>query len=257
MSDIRPRRHACRAAAADRSRGTARARILIGLSAATSPNEPHEKSWVPERRAWSPELKDAIAAVGERSGEAWLHLLGLALELPSPDSRSFVKAVAARVDALELRRHLVGVYVPAWVDMVGADTLAGAAKGNPRATSALLEHPRYYGGRAAEALSGLLDHSAKETKRRLVAALRRFGDEAFTQPEDEVVAVLEAEAESVRTLASTIRATSADLRRHARIPVRARAGVRVGGARPAPRRPATAPPLPAPECACCLLSRFA
>jgi DNA-binding transcriptional ArsR family regulator len=177
--------------------------LLIGLSAATSPDERHEKSWVPGRKTWSPELQDVIAAVGERSGEAWLHLLGLGLELPARDQRSFVEAVA-RVDALELRRHLVGVYVPAWEGMVGADTLARAAKGNPRAVAALLEHPRYYAGRAAEALSGLLELSAKETKRRLVAALRHFGDEAFTEAQDDVVPVLEAEAESVRMLASTL-----------------------------------------------------
>ncbi len=156
---------------------------------------------LPER--WSPELRAAVVQVGERSGEAWLHLLGLALELPAPDARSFVKALA-RVDALELRRHLVGVHVPAWVSLVGASTLEQAATGDEKAIAKLLEHPRYYAGRAAEALPTLLSVPPRETKRRIVSVLRLFAEEAFAPSEQEIMAPIASAAEAARALAGTL-----------------------------------------------------
>jgi|GEM_PF-773978 len=176
--------------------------LLIGLSTATSPGEAREESWVPPPEHWSPELNDAILQVGERSGEAWLHLLGLALELPAGDARAFVGAVS-RMDALELRRHLVGVYVPAWVSLVGAKTLEQAAAGDERAIAKLLEHPRYYAGRAADALPTLLDVSPTATKRRLVKALRLFAEEIFSASEQAIMAPIVTAAETARELAAT------------------------------------------------------
>jgi len=177
--------------------------LLVGLYSATTPGDEHRPSWVPARDGWSPELVAAIAAAGEHSGEAWLHLLGLALELPHDNARSFVTAMA-RVDERELRRHLVGAYVPAWVGMVGAAALESAAGGDEAAIDALLAHPRYYAGRAAESLGPLLRLPARETKERLVTTLHRFADEAFAPHEDEVVARLQAGAEVARELARTL-----------------------------------------------------
>ena len=177
--------------------------LLIGLSAATSRAETHDESWVPPPDRWSPALREAVFEVGERSGEAWLHLLGLALELPAGDAQSFVKGVA-RVDALELRRHLVGVYVPAWISLVGASTLERTAAGDEKAIASLLEHPRYYAGRAAEALPTLLSVPPKETKRRLSTALRLFAEEAFSPNEPEIMAPIVAAAEVTRELAETL-----------------------------------------------------
>jgi len=176
--------------------------LLIGLSAATFPAETHDESWVPLLDRWSSELRESVLQVGEHSGEAWLHLLGLALELPAGDARSFVKDLA-RVDALELRRHLVGVYVPAWVTLVGETTLEQAAAGDERAIASLLEHPRYYAGRATEALPTLLSVPPKETKRRLITALRLFAEEAFSPSEQEIMAPIVTAAEAARELAVT------------------------------------------------------
>jgi DNA-binding transcriptional ArsR family regulator len=171
--------------------------LLIGLSAATSPDEAHDESWVPAPDQWSDELRAAVGGAGERSGEAWLHLLGLALDLPRQDARSFVQS-ASQVDALELRRHLVGVYVPAWVSLVGAQTLEPAAAGDENAIAKLLTHPRYYAGHAADALPTLLNVSPKETKRRLVAVLRRFADDVFRPREQEIMAPIVSAAETAR-----------------------------------------------------------
>lgn len=177
--------------------------LLIGLSAATSQAETHVESWVPPPDRWSPELRESILEVGEHSGEAWLHLLGLALELPGGDAQSFVKSLS-RVNALELRRHLVGVHVPAWVSLVGASTLEQAAAGDTKAIARLLGHPRYYAGRAAEALPMLLPVPAKETKRRLVAVLRLFAEEAFSPSEQVIMDPLVRAAESARELVRTL-----------------------------------------------------
>jgi DNA-binding transcriptional ArsR family regulator len=177
--------------------------LLIGLSAATSAGEALEESWAWPRDGWSPALSGAVAATGERSGEAWLHLLGLALERPSSTALGFVEALD-RVDPLELRRHLVGVYVPAWVSLVGAGTLEQAAAGDEGAIAKLLEHPRYYAGRAREALPPLLAGSVEDTKTRALAALRLFADEVFSPHEDAVTARLAASTGSTRAQAGAL-----------------------------------------------------
>ena len=176
--------------------------LLIGCSAATAATEPHEETWAWPRTGWSGELAAAVAACGERSGEAWLHLLGLALELPLTPALQFVEALA-EIDALELRRHLVGVYVPAWVTLVGADVLESAAAGDERAIAMLLDHPRYYGTRARESLSALLAVPAEETKDRLLAALRLFAEEVFAPQEQGVMERVSVEAETARARAET------------------------------------------------------
>jgi DNA-binding transcriptional ArsR family regulator len=158
-----------------------------------------------EVRAGAPfELLIGLSAAGERdgSGELWLHLLGLALELPaSLDAAGFVEAVAA-TDAAELRRHLVGVHVPAWREVAGAETLERAAAGDPAAASELLGNDRYYAGHAQAALAPILPLSAAQTRRRIVADLRRFLRAGFAKQEAEVVALLEADARAQRDVAA-------------------------------------------------------
>jgi DNA-binding transcriptional ArsR family regulator len=138
------------------------------------------------------------AAADDDSGELWLHLLGLALELPaSLGVGDFVDAVAA-TDAAELRRHLVGVHVPAWREVAGAETLERAAAGDRAAAAELLRNDRYYAGRARAALETILPLSAAQTRRRVVADLRRFVRDVFARQESEVLEVLEEEARAQR-----------------------------------------------------------
>ena len=171
--------------------------LLIGLSAATSAGESHEETWAWPRKGWSTALSDAVAAVGDRSGEAWLHLLGLALDLPASPAAEFAEALGG-IDPVELRRHVVGVYVPAWVTLVGAETLERAADGDEAAIATLLAHPRYYATRARESLATLLGVPPADTKERLLDALRVFADEVFAPREEEVMAPLLAEEAATR-----------------------------------------------------------
>jgi DNA-binding transcriptional ArsR family regulator len=178
--------------------------LLIGLSALTSADGPPagDRAWLPERLSRS--LGRAIERVGAKAGEVWLHLLGLALELPALlDAGAFVAEVGA-VEADELRRHVVGVYVPAWRELVGAETLERAAAGDGRAAAELLGHERYYGGRARESLSHLLPLTAAQTKQRLVVALGRFADDVFRPLEPEIVGVLAEDARAKRALAASL-----------------------------------------------------
>lgn len=149
--------------------------LLIGLSALTG------------RRGGpvGPQLGRALDRVGRRSSELWLHLLGVALEHPDD--------VVGGVEALEpdeLRRHLVGYYVPAWRTVAGLDALAATAAGDP----GLLDHERYYAGRARESLERLLPLSPRETKRRVLDVLKRY------EVDDATVAVLRRDAEAKRRL---------------------------------------------------------
>lgn len=70
----------------------------------------------PERRQWTEAaaaampaaLRRTLARVGDRSGEVWLHLLGLALEAPPPRDAAALRERVAGADPLTVRRHLVG-----------------------------------------------------------------------------------------------------------------------------------------------------
>ena len=150
-----------------------------------------------------PATRTALEAVGDPTGELWLHLLGLSLELDSQDARMLVDGVA-RLRPLELRRHLLGLYVPSWCGLVGAETIERAAQGGGAACAKLLAHPRYYAGRAAEALAVVLPLGAQETKRRVVTALRVFAEEVLAPEEPLLEARLDADASEKRRLAVTL-----------------------------------------------------
>ena len=153
---------------------------LVGLSALTSDGD---------LGRCSPALRRALERVGVRSSELWLHLLGLALERPH-DLAGAVRQTSAE----ELRRHLVGVQVPAWRDLVGSEALEATAQGDP----ALLDHPAYYAGEASDSLALLVPLTPAETKRRILAVLRHYETELL---DPAVVAELERDAEQKRRLA--------------------------------------------------------
>jgi DNA-binding transcriptional ArsR family regulator len=137
-------------------------------------------------RAFETLIEQFMRTREEGSSELWLHLLGLALERPD-DIVGAVKACEPR----ELRRHLVGVHVPAWRELVGADALEAAALGD----TSLLDHDRYYAGCARGALEPILPLTPGETKRRILAALEGV------RIEPEVLAALERDAAAKRALA--------------------------------------------------------
>jgi DNA-binding transcriptional ArsR family regulator len=168
------------------------AELLIGLYALTvSEPRPSEESWVPALSDCSAQLQRLVERIGTGSGELWLHLLGLALDLPTTSASAFVGRLAD-VDALELRRYLAGAYCPAWVAAVGADVLERAASGDSSAAAVLLADDCYYGGHAPTALARILPLSASKTKQLVIATIEKFQAEIFREREDALLARLRA-----------------------------------------------------------------
>jgi DNA-binding transcriptional ArsR family regulator len=155
--------------------------LLIGLSALTRGGVAAQNLGAGLRRA--------LERVGLRSGELWLHLLGVALEHPD----DVVEGVRA-LDGVELRRHLVGIHVPAWQTVAGRDALEATAAGDPR----LLDDDRYYAGEARASLELLLPLSPAQTKRRVLDVLTRYEADLF---DPAAVLQLERDAEAKRQLA--------------------------------------------------------
>jgi DNA-binding transcriptional ArsR family regulator len=160
-----------------------------------------ELSALPWERASAP-TRAALERVGDRSGEVWLHLLGLATELPEPRDAAALLAAVEAADPLEVRRQLLGADVPAWRRLVGAEMLEAAAAGDRAAQGALLAHPRYYGGAAAQALPALLPLGPEETRRRLLEVLGRWHQESFAARQAGLVELLAADARATTELAA-------------------------------------------------------
>ena len=177
--------------------------LLIGMYATGTPSEVRDRSWAPRLEHCPPATREALTALGEQAGEIWLHLLGLALEQRADDATTFVANVGA-VKPIELRRHLLGAYVPAWTEMIGADVLEQAVRGDTRVAKRLLAHERYYGGRARESLAGLLPLTPAETKRRVLAALTTYAEEVFRPEEDRLRLELEKDDAAKHALAQGV-----------------------------------------------------
>ncbi len=130
------------------------------------------------------DLAHALDEVGDAEGETWLNLLGVALDAGPPYDASRLAGALRALDAVDLRRHLVGRYAWSWCTLAGVDDLESAAAGDTAAATRLLAHPRYYGGHAAASLSVLLRLDPPQTQRRLVAAVeagaRALLDDAAT-----------------------------------------------------------------------------
>ena len=177
--------------------------LLIGMDATGTPSEQRDESWAPPLESCPAAARAALSALGERSGEIWLHLLGLALEQRAADASAFVASIRA-VQPLELRRHLLGTYVPAWIELMSSDVVERAVRGDRRAAKRLLTHERYYGGRARESLAVLLPLTPAETKRRILAALTAYAEEVFRPEEDRLRRELKEDEAAKRLLAESL-----------------------------------------------------
>jgi DNA-binding transcriptional ArsR family regulator len=161
--------------------------------------------WLEAARAGMPErLRGAVARVGDSSGEVWLHLLGLAMEAPLPRDGAALLAKIEATDPLEVRRHLLGAYVPAWRRYVDPADLLAAAEGDRAAQARLLAGGRYYAGSAQAALSVLLPLSGRETRSRLLAVLRGWQEASFAARERATTELLARDAAAKRALAGTV-----------------------------------------------------
>jgi DNA-binding transcriptional ArsR family regulator len=127
-----------------------------------------------ERDRGHPAMQAALDAIDDPSGETWLHLLGLLLDLEPRASVSALIEHITTMDAVRFREVLLGVEAWSWRTIVGADTIRAAARGNDAAADRLRADDRYYGGAAAAALATVLPLDPVETKRRFLTALDAY-----------------------------------------------------------------------------------
>jgi DNA-binding transcriptional ArsR family regulator len=184
--------------------------LLIELAVLTGARYPQALDgerlrWLEAARAGMPgPLRRAIARVGDTSGEVWLHLLGLAMEAPLPRDGEALLAKVEATDPLEVRRHLLGAYVPAWRRYVDPAVLLAAAEGDRAAQARLLADGRYYAGSARAALPALLPLRARDTRSRLLAVLRGWHETSFAGRERATTALLEHDAAAKRAMAGVV-----------------------------------------------------
>ena len=146
--------------AAEVAAGTGLA-LLVALAAAS--RQP--------RQELDGELAAALDGVGDNEGEVWLNLFGVGLDGGPPYDVTRLRDELGSLDALELRRHLLGRYAWSWCTLAGVEDIEAAAAGGDAASARLLAHPRYYAGHARDSLSVLLALDADETRARVLRAV--------------------------------------------------------------------------------------
>src|SRR6188508_3229522 len=75
-------------------------------------------------------LADALEDVGDTEGESWLNLFGVALDAGSPYGTEQLLDALQAIDAVELRRHLLGRFAWSWCTLAGIDDIDAAAAGD-------------------------------------------------------------------------------------------------------------------------------
>jgi DNA-binding transcriptional ArsR family regulator len=173
--------------------------LLSALHALTSPNR--GDTWAPTGiDTCPPATRAALGSVGDPTGDLWLHLLGLAHELGEPDARAFVARVR-RLRPLELRRHLLGRYVPSWCRFVGADMIERAVRGDVRARKHVEREAADYCAETGASFAAVLPLDAAATKTRIVRALATFEEEVLRPQARALEEQLASDAETKRRLA--------------------------------------------------------
>src|SRR5207253_5102166 len=128
--------------------------LLVALYSLSSTDK--GETWAPDSAdGCPPATGDALAALGDPTGDVWLRLLGLAFEAQAHNAAALVEHVR-RMQPLEVRRHLLGLDVPSWCRTVGAETIERAAGGEAQARERLAADALDYCADSAESLASIL-----------------------------------------------------------------------------------------------------
>jgi DNA-binding transcriptional ArsR family regulator len=170
--------------------------LLVALRALSSPER--ASTWIPSAPGGCPAAtRDAVEAIGDPTGDVWLHLLGLALEKGAGDAAAFVGEVN-RTTPIDLRRHLLGLHVPSWRRAAGRATIERAASGDADACDQLAAAWREYRDDGHGALPAILKLSPADTKKLIIAALERFATDVLAPHQERLSRTLHSDAEARR-----------------------------------------------------------
>ena len=105
--------------------------LLVGLSTLTRADRSTTRpGWVPELAACSPELRrQSLSSANSRRS------CGCTCSGSRSSAPADIVGAVRETPADELRRHLVGVHVPAWQTLVGGRALEAAAAGDRRSST--------------------------------------------------------------------------------------------------------------------------
>lgn len=147
---------------------------------------------------------DLLAAI-ERFGQApWENLIGAVYECEAPRDVPALLARLEAMDTLELRLRLLGYYTHEMRRTTPPTIIFRAAQGDVDAQKQFLKTSRFNDPYWQPGLRYLLPLDGEETKRQLLDVLRRAYDEIFREREEQIMTILERDAEAKCALKQTV-----------------------------------------------------
>lgn len=159
-----------------------------------------ELSHLSPARTDDPNLRSTLGRIDDQTGETWLHLLGLCVDIGEPRTLDRLIGHIESLSPLEFRLILLGMTAWSWRSIVGGETIEAAARGDVVAQRRLLEDDRYYGRHSKAALASVLPMSPEETRSVFVEALAALGQSGKVSPTADQLA---GAAERARSLADS------------------------------------------------------
>jgi len=149
---------------------------------------------------------DLLAAIDQFSPHCkiWERLLGLAYDCPPPrDALSLIAHIEA-LDPFELRLHLFGYYQRRSRRTTPLDIILQAAEGDQEAQRQFLKTSFPDDANWQEALRKFFSMDTETTKARLLHILKRWYDRVFCYQEQQILPILERDAEAKRAMKQTM-----------------------------------------------------
>lgn len=155
------------------------------------------REWYEAIRAKTPA---SLLTFMEQMGENWLFLLGTVYDCPQPkDVLTFITFIET-LEPFELYLRLLGYYVRYMRRVTPPQLLLHAAQGDQGVQKQVMkENPIH-----RKALRMLFSLGADETKKMVLEALRWWYSKVFHEQEEQVMAIVERDAEAKRGLQATL-----------------------------------------------------
>jgi|SRR5919108_298772 DNA-binding transcriptional ArsR family regulator len=155
-----------------------------------------------ERRAGRV-LMERLRAFAIGSGDAFIHLIGLAYDAPTPrDAPTFIEHVEG-IDAEALSLQMVGYYDYHYRRTTPPEVMRRAVAGDEEAIAEFLRTTEMWTEWRAF-LEGVLRRGAASTKRDLVRILRGWNERVWQREWTRIAPILERDAEAKRLLANEL-----------------------------------------------------